>query len=434
MSKKDNFQMSKVQKKQLGKVSIGPLAVVPGVNVLVESKSTKVEKGTLYDQRMGKIFATTDRACAEDHIGCFGTLGYIPLPVPILNPAFESIMIQYLRLFRYQSSASGAFLEMKEGIRELINNNKSLVGYRRLSAISQGVSTSGGNWSVYPEGGGVKFKRGTDKPINITGQELKQLLQDATTRYTSDESIIHLDELGMNTKISKPENFVIEYIPVLPNTLRVPQQNQRPHAFTDLYADIIKAIHGEFKIKPTQEKQSKTREQEIRDAYLDLISKSDTMNLRDAVFTSSKDGFLRGHMYSKVGGQIARSVVVPDLQLKPYQVGIPRKHALDLSRRMEVTEENLPEIRRLIEENHITHIFDLRSKQYIRIDKIGESGKKLELEVGKQLVLRQLQDGDVVLANRQPTLHRNSLLAFEVVLHDDDVIRIHQSATTGLTF
>jgi DNA-directed RNA polymerase beta' subunit len=29
----------------------------------------------------------------------------------------------------------------------------------------------------------------------------------------------------MNTAVSKPEDFVIEYIPVIPNTLRVPQVN-----------------------------------------------------------------------------------------------------------------------------------------------------------------------------------------------------------------
>jgi hypothetical protein len=77
----------------------------------------------------------------------------------------------------------------------------------------------------------------------------------------------------------------------------------------------VDASLGKLKDKKDTSSADKSNEEKIRNAYLELISKSDKINFRDEVFTSSKDGFLRGHMYSKVGGQIARSVVVPDLLL-----------------------------------------------------------------------------------------------------------------------
>jgi DNA-directed RNA polymerase beta' subunit len=95
-----------------------------------------------------------------------------------------------------------------------------------------------------------------------------------------------------------------------------------------------------------------------------------------------------------------------------------------------VTEDNMAEIISLIEQGHVNYIFHVPTREYIRIDKIDNlQGNRLE--PGRTLVLRELRDGDFVLANRQPTLHKNSILGFIVKLHDGDTIQIHPSASTS---
>jgi DNA-directed RNA polymerase beta' subunit len=57
-------------------------------------------------------------------------------------------------------------------------------------------------------------------------------------------------------------------------------------------------------------------------------------------------------------------------------------------------------------------------------------GSPLELEIGDK-VNRELRNGDRVVINRQPTLHRESMMSFQVQLIDDKVIRMPLSNTTS---
>lgn len=54
--------------------------------------------------------------------------------------------------------------------------------------------------------------------------------------------------------------------------------------------------------------------------------------------------------------------------------------------------------------------------------------KKFKLRVG-DIVERHLRDGDIVLLNRQPTLHKGSMLAFEIVIKPHKTFRINLATT-----
>lgn len=56
------------------------------------------------------------------------------------------------------------------------------------------------------------------------------------------------------------------------------------------------------------------------------------------------------------------------------------------------------------------------------------SRKKFNLKIG-DVVERHLQDGDIVLLNRQPTLHKGSMLAFEIVIKPYKTFRINLATT-----
>jgi len=415
--------MSKIVKKTLKKVSIGSYIHNQNdrVATLVERGEYFTRPGDLFDTTMGILNIPGTPKIKGDFAYKFGHMGIIILNSPMLNPVFEEIMLKYLSLFKLNMDDQVYSLEMREGVISLVRKHSTLSGYRRLKAIAEDI-VSTNPWKIDKENADIIYKLSSKDEITVTPNELKEMLINATERYSgdSDENFVTLKDIGINTDIVKPEDFIRDDIPVIPNILRAPQMGSSitpageikggaMHPFSTLYNDIIAA-------KNTNDNG------EIRKKWMALIKDSDKDSLKNAIFRSDKKAFIRGSMFAKVGGQIARSVLAPNPRQKVTQVGIPRRLAKDISFRMEVTEKTIPEISRLIEEGHITHLLHMPTREYIPIDDLSS----VELKASKEFtVLRELKDGDVVLLNRQPTLHRGSILGFTVFLHDDDVIKVH---------
>ena len=58
------------------------------------------------------------------------------------------------------------------------------------------------------------------------------------------------------------------------------------------------------------------------------------------------------------------------------------------------------------------------------IEKVLVANRDYTLELG-MVVNRKLKNGDIVLLNRQPTLHKGSMMAMEVVIRDSKTIRMN---------
>ena len=57
--------------------------------------------------------------------------------------------------------------------------------------------------------------------------------------------------------------------------------------------------------------------------------------------------------------------------------------------------------------------------------------KDIQLEVS-QVVERYLRDGDRIIVNRQPTLHRQSMMGYHVKLGDEFTIALHMCYTSPM--
>lgn len=396
--------MNRTVRRSLQSVSIGPYKYTDGTTPSITTEDETGQKGGLFDPRMG-LMAGID----GDRASSFGIMGSIPIGQYIINPVFEDVLVEYLNMFDLIHGR----LRFKSTIRRAIEDSSSLLGYRKMKEISSLIGKKGTRWKINVVTANIAASS-KQSSATLAPSELRDILIDATDRYTSGRENVLLSEVGINTEVSKPEDFVISDIPVLPVTMRRPYITGKSHPLTDIYKSIISAIRSR-------------NLGNIRSSYFKLVKSGEEANLREDVFSSSKNGFIRGSVLSKTGGQIARSVAGANIHLKPYEIGVPRRFSLDLSQRVEVTEDNIPDIQSLIAEGHITHILDRRTGQYIPI----RDATSVLLIPNKMLVLRQLEDGDAVIANRQPTLHRNGMLAFKVVLHDDDVIYTHPSVSTG---
>lgn len=156
-----------------------------------------------------------------------------------------------------------------------------------------------------------------------------------------------------------------------------------------------------------------------------------------------KQGLFRMNIMGKRVNYSARTVVGPDPYISPNEVGIPIFFAKNLTYPVGVTSFNAKELARLVlagPDNYpgASHIIDDEGNK-IPIprdkDKRQKMADLLTFSINPEskienvkIVLRHIQNGDSLLLNRQPTLHRGSLMAHKArVLPGSNTVRIHYS-------
>jgi DNA-directed RNA polymerase subunit A' len=130
-----------------------------------------------------------------------------------------------------------------------------------------------------------------------------------------------------------------------------------------------------------------------------------------------KEGRFRSNLSGKRVNFSARTVISPDPNISINEVGVPEVVARELTIPVRVTPQNLEYVKELVRRgskeypgaNYVERPDGSRVSLSIkRIDEIIE-----KIEPGWK-VHRHLRDGDIVLFNRQPSLHRMSIMAHEV--------------------
>ncbi|OYT37864.1 DNA-directed RNA polymerase subunit A' [Candidatus Pacearchaeota archaeon ex4484_31] len=139
-----------------------------------------------------------------------------------------------------------------------------------------------------------------------------------------------------------------------------------------------------------------------------------------------KEGRIRHNLAGKRVNFSSRTVVSPDPFIQLNEVGVPLEVAENLTVPEKVTKENIERLKELIKKESYPKALSI-----IRPDgkrkKITEDTKEQileELDVG-YAVERQLQDGDIVLFNRHPSLHRMSIMGHFVKILPGRTFRIH---------
>ncbi len=131
-----------------------------------------------------------------------------------------------------------------------------------------------------------------------------------------------------------------------------------------------------------------------------------------------KEGRFRGHLSGKRVDFSARTVISPDPNISINEVGVPEDIAKILTVPLKVTPWNLEEARKYV----LNGPERWPGANYI----ITKDGRRIDLRFVKDrkalaesltpgtIVERHLIDGDIVLFNRQPSLHRMSIMAHKV--------------------
>ncbi|CAL5041962.1 unnamed protein product [Urochloa decumbens] len=151
-------------------------------------------------------------------------------------------------------------------------------------------------------------------------------------------------------------------------------------------------------------------------------------------------------MMGKRVNYACRSVISPDPYLAVNEIGIPPVFATRLTYPEKVTPWNAKKLQEAVRNGADIHpgathyrdtdMYKLQAapaKRHAIAKKLSASrgsishpGKDPNCEFESKVVYRHLQDGDIVLVNRQPTLHKPSMMAhFVRVLPGEKTIRMH---------
>lgn len=264
--------------------------------------------------------------------------------------------------------------------------------------------------------------------------------------------------LGFNPKKSHPKFMIIDYLPVPPVPVRPSSKGdftalmQREDQLTHKLADIIK--HNN-KLKKSKENTGiNDKSLGFAEEHLTLMQlhaatyeNNDTSRLQTAtqhnmpvisIVTrlSGKEGRIRGNLEGKRVDYSGRTVITPDPTLDINQVGIPQAVAMNLTFPEPVTEKNYEYLTSLVRNGRdvypgANYVFPAsrlinsrdanRAKTISPID-LKYQKDKIELRIG-DIVERHLIDGDILLCNRQPTLHKVSMMGhYAKIIKNPDLI------------
>ncbi|KAF9314564.1 hypothetical protein BGZ91_005974, partial [Linnemannia elongata] len=166
-----------------------------------------------------------------------------------------------------------------------------------------------------------------------------------------------------------------------------------------------------------------------------------------------KEGLFRKHMMGKRVNYAARSVISPDVNIETNEIGIPPVFATKLTYPEPVTHYNVKEMRRAVingpskwpgaayvqhEDGALSSLANLSMESRIALanqlltPQDNHSGVSTtspyptRTQPTNKKVYRHLRNGDLLLLNRQPTLHKPSIMAHKArILPGERTIRMH---------
>ena len=144
----------------------------------------------------------------------------------------------------------------------------------------------------------------------------------------------------------------------------------------------------------------------------------------------SKEGRIRYNIQGKRVEFSGRSVITPDPNISIEEIGVPIKIAMNLTVPERVTKFNRNTLYKLIQNGADNYP---GAKTIVRKDGRTVSlkhvnTKEIVLNLG-DTVNRHLMDGDPILFNRQPTLHRMSMMGHKVKVLPYNTFRLNVSVT-----
>ena len=299
----------------------------------------------------------------------------------------------------------------------------------------EGMSTIIANWDDMD---------GADVSLKLTPEMLIKIF-----KRISDEDV---NFMGFSPVWSRPEWMICQVLPVPPPAMRPSvkhdAQQRSEDDLTHIYSNIIKT-NNDLRDKISNDAPTKVTEVlvGILQYFVAMIANNkvkgaDPMAQRSgrplnciSGRLNSKNGRIRGNLMGKRVDFSARSVITGDPNLSIRQLGVPRKIAMNITKPITVNDRNRDFLTRLVQNgpdggaNGEPGAKILERKNGENISLRYRDRDSIRLYNG-DIVHRHMMDGDAVLFNRQPSLHRMSMMCHIVkVMKRGDTFRMNVGDT-----
>ena len=372
---------------------------------------------------------------------CPGHFGHIDLAMPVIHVGLVKSIRNSLRS---TCRECGRILltdkEKQEYVKEIEKYERE---GRDTSYLFKQITKDCVKTEKCPHCGREVGKIELDKPTSLR-ENGKKLTPSEVREWLEKISDEDLPLLDINKAAARPEWMILTVLPVPPVTVRPSvtlESGERSE--DDLTHKLVDVIRINQRL---QENRDAGAPQLIVEDLWELLQYHITTYLDNqtsgipparhrsgrplktlAQRLKGKEGRFRSNLSGKRVNFSARTVISPDPNLSINEIGVPMKVAEELTVPVRVTPHNIEWCKNLIKEksnppkdpniyqpsvNYVIRETE-GMKQRIKVTEKNAADVAEKLEIGA-VMERQLMDGDLTLFNRQPSLHRMSMMAHRV--------------------
>jgi len=436
----DAIQFGLINPDEIRRFSVTQKGVINGKRVdagiyqtTLRDHSGEPIPGGLLDTRLGDPRTTP------------GYFGHCELARPVYHINFIDTVIAALNSVSYTDST---LMLTDEELSKIKGKGKDILPHVAKLCKTRKLDLEG---NVQP-----KYKKEKDLKIsyemNGVVTELRAVDALMILEKITDEDCI---KLGLNPKYSRPEWMIISVLPIPPLSVRpsvaISDSNKCEDDLTHKLSSIVKTnneLVSRLKRGLSQEKIDEIVGllQYHIGTFIDngsTVLKQDKQRSGRPLRTiaqrlKGKEGRVRGNLMGKRVDFTSRTVITADPNLSLDQVGVPLEVAMTLTVPEKVTSFNIERLQLAVDNgpgyfpgaNYVVkNNWRLRSGETRNVKVDLRYVKRLQLREG-WTVHRHLKNNDVVMFNRQPSLHKMSLMGHRARILKGATFRMNLSATS----
>ena len=406
-------------------------------------------QGGLMDNRLGTLEPGQKCAtCGNTSAKCPGHFGHIELAEPVLHIAFVDDIHKLLLITC--RSCNRIKLKPDELARyRALRDGKAAYAIIELENVRDDIIEKAKKVKICPHCEKEQYDLVFTKPTIFV--EKTDAGENRLLPITIRERLVHIPDddlslLGFDPTTARPEWFVLQVLPVPPVTVRpsiILETGIRSE--DDLTHKLVDIIRVNQRLK--ESKEAGTPPLIVQD-LVDLLQYHVTTYFDNEVSgipqahhrsgrplktltqrLKGKEGRFRGSLSGKRVDFSSRTVISPDPNLAISNVGVP----VDVAKKLTIPETvslwNLERLKKLVVNgpnvypgaNYIIRPDGVK----IRLDYVSDRKIIADSITASYVVERHLSDGDIVIFNRQPSLHRMSIMAHYVRVLPYRTFRLH---------
>ena len=392
----------------------------------------------LMDGRLGTLEPRQKcKTCGNTASACPGHFGHIELAEPVVHVAFAKLIHKLLQVTCRNCGRILLSADKIKTYNELMQKEQ-----KQLNEIPptfyEAVMKDAKKSQECPHCGARQYPIEHGKPTTF-----HEMIDGGASRLNPSQVRERLERipdddlrlLGMEPTTARPEWMILQVLPVPAVTVRpsitlesgIRSEDDLTHKLVDIIRinqKLKEALESGVPVNIIQELH------ELLQYHVTTYFDNEVSGLPPARHRSGralktlsqrlkgKEGRFRGNLSGKRVDFSARTVISPDPNIDINEVGVPMDVAQRLTIPERVTPWNVEELRSLIRngpDQYPGALYIVRPDgRRVRLEFVTERESLAEAIQPGFVVERHIRDGDIVLFNRQPSLHRMSIMAHRV--------------------